>query len=207
MLSAPPLPFDAVCFDLDGTLAEVRRRRLGMWRSALRHPRILLTFGEVVEELRGLRLPDLDAELCRRLARRADLPPAIVTRVLREEIDGRWPQLFAGARPPPAVARLLQRVDALGLPRAVVSDHPAVEKLTAMGLGGWSAVLCCRDLGALKPLPDALYAAAAQLGVPVGRVLMVGDRDDTDGRMAAAAGARFVHVDALTDGADPLASA
>lgn len=194
----------AVSFDLDGTLAEVRRRQLGMWRVALRHPAILAAYREVVEGLRGERHADLDPELVRRLARRSRQPPDVVADVLRRHLDGSWSDRFAGARPPRAVMDLLERCDQLGLPRAVVSDHPATAKLRVMGLGGWSAVLCCRDLGALKPLPDALHAAAAQLGVPVGRLLHVGDRDDCDGAMAAAAGAAYASVDDLARGARPL---
>lgn len=197
----------AVSFDLDGTLAEVRRRRLRLWRAILRDPVVLAAFSGEVEALRGQRHPDLDRELVSRLARRTRQPPDRVARVLREQVDGAWSQAFAGARPPPAVAALLARCDHLGLPRVVVSDHPAIDKLRVMGLHGWSAVLSCRALGALKPLPDALHAAAAQAGVPVGRLLHVGDRDDCDGAMAAAAGARFVSVADLARGVDPLSRA
>jgi FMN phosphatase YigB (HAD superfamily) len=197
----------AISFDLDGTLAEVRRRRLRLWRAILRDPLILAAFGPEVEALRGQRLPDLDRALITRIAHRCHQDPARVARVLREQIDGAWAQAFAGARPPPALGALLARSDRLGLPRVVVSDHPALPKLRAMGLSGWSAVVSCRALGALKPLPDGLLCAAAQVGVPPGRMLHVGDRDDCDGAMAAAAGARFVSVASLQAGADPLGGA
>lgn len=182
----------------------MRRRRLRLWRAILRDPLVLAAFGPEVEALRGQRLPDLDAELVRRLARRCHQPPARVAQVLATQIDGAWAAAFADATPPVEVRALLDRADRLGLPRVVVSDHPAVDKLRAMRLHGWSAVVSCRALGALKPLPDALFAAAAQVGVPATGLLHVGDRDDCDGAMAAAAGARFVSVAALRAGADPL---
>ena len=68
---------------------------------------------------------------------------------------------------------------------------------------GFSVVISCRTLGALKPLPDGLHAAASQLGVPVSELLHVGDRWDTDGRAAAAAGCHFRHIDEI-DPHDPL---
>ncbi len=194
----------AITFDLDGTLATVGRRKLGLWRGALRHPRVLPAFAEVVEGLRGERHADLDAEIARRLSRKSGRPQAEVRAVLADWIDTRWPRLFAGAHPPRPVAALIDRCDALGLPRAVISDHPPDAKLAAMGLGGWALTIGCRQLGALKPLPDALHAAAAGLGVPVNRILHVGDRPETDGAMAAAAGASFVSVAELLDGVRPL---
>lgn len=175
-----------------------------MWRAALRYPKVVPGFAAAVEGLRGQRHADLDAELARRLAQTSGRPAAQVARIIAAEIDGTWARLFEGAGPSPSVAALLAMVDHLGLPRAVVSDHPALTKLEAMGSTGWSAVVDCRSLGALKPLPDALHAAAAQLGVPVIRILHVGDRDETDGAMAAAAGAAYVGVHELDAGALPL---
>ncbi len=187
----------AVSFDLDGTLASVRLRRLRLWRGALRHHHVLTGYPAAVEGMRGRRLADLDGAIALQLATDSGRTPTEVRRVLADWIDTRWPHTFDDAVPPPAVARLIERCDRLGIPRAVVSDHPALDKLSAMGLGGWAAVVSCRRLGALKPLPDGLHAAAAQLGVPVRSMVHVGDRADTDGAMAAAAGAAFVDVAVL----------
>ena len=119
-------------------------------------------------------------------------------------LDLRWPGLFRGSVVPMAVAGLLRACDEAGLPRAIVSDYPALDKLAAMGLGGWSAVVDCRALGALKPHPDGILAAAAQLGVRASELLHVGDRWDTDGGAAAAAGCRFLHVSRIASAGPEL---
>ena len=102
-----------------------------------------------------------------------------------------------------AAAALIAALDEAGIPRALVSDYPGLDKLEGMGLAGFPVVVSCRTLGALKPLPDGLYAAASQLGVPVSQLLHVGDRWDTDGAAAAAAGCLFRHIDQI-DPEDPL---
>ncbi|RME23854.1 MAG: HAD family hydrolase [Deltaproteobacteria bacterium] len=193
----------AVSFDLDGTLATVRLRRWRLWRGVVLHPAILAGYAGVVEELRGERPADLDAAIVARLAARTGGSTDRTRQVVDEWIDRRWPAAFRHARPPRGVRALVEACDRARIPRVVVSDHPALDKLAAMGLGGWAAVVSCRALGALKPLPDGLHAAAAQLGVPVRRILHVGDRPETDGAMAAAAGAAFLDVATLARGGLP----
>lgn len=191
-LGAPPRAFT---FDLDGTLARVGWRKLRMWRAVVAHPAELLAWGATLESLRGERWPDVMAEAARRIAAQTKGDPARVAEILHAQIDGRWPELFRGARVPEGVAALLAEVDRRGIPRAVVSDYPALDKLDGLGLGGWVAVVDCRGLGALKPLPDGILAAAAALGLPPGALVHVGDRWETDGLAAARAGARFLHVE------------
>ncbi|MCB9779134.1 MAG: HAD family hydrolase [Alphaproteobacteria bacterium] len=192
------MPVLALTFDLDGTLAEVQRRKARLWKGLLRHPRALPALPRAVEALRGVRAAELDEALVAWVVAETGVRPDAVRTALRDELDGRWPRLFSDARPPPAIQALIEACDARRLPRAVVSDHPSLDKLAAMDLHGWAAVIDCRRLGALKPLPDALLAAAAQLGVPTTALLHVGDRPDTDGAMAAAAGARYLDVADLT---------
>ncbi len=183
-----------VSFDFDGTLAEVGRRKLAMWPAILRHPRIMGAYSPVISGLRGARHRDLIKEIARRVAAEVGGAPERVAEVLAAEIDGRWPALFADAQVAPPVAELLTAVDERALPRVVVSDYPALSKLEGMGLSGWTAVIDCRALGAFKPHPDGLLVAAATLGITAASLLHVGDRWDTDGGAASAAGTRFLHV-------------
>ena len=187
--------FQALSFDLDGTLASVGWRRIGLWRGFLAWPRVVGAYEPAVKALRGRRVRCWSEALLAEVSQRSGEPPERAQAGLDAVIGKAWPRLFAGARPPKPVRDLLRAADEAGLPRVVVSDHAALDKLSAMGLGGWAAVIDCSALGALKPLPDGLWAASAQLGVPIGRVLHVGDRWDTDGRAAEAAGCAFLHVD------------
>lgn len=195
-------PWAALCLDLDGTLAEVERRRVRLWPELLRHPRLLLALQPALRALRGTRHRDLDDALARDLASRcaAEVSRArqFSDRLLREV----WPATFTDAVPPPAVALLLRTARELGCPVAVFSDHPALAKLQANpdhpASHSMHPVVDGHGLGALKPLPDGLIAVAAQLGQPTSRILLVGDREDTDGRAAAAAGAGFLSVAQLS---------
>jgi len=187
----------AVCVDLDGTLAEARWRQLRLWRELLAAPRRVGALGPTIRESRGSRYNDMDATLAVGVAFRTGDDAGEVRAWLDGLLRRRWPAAFAGAAPPAPLASLLRAADTRGLPRAVFSDHPALEKLQQMGLGGWSAVVDGHAIGALKPHPDGIYAVCAQLGVPPAQLLFIGDRADTDGAAAAAAGCRFSLVHAL----------
>jgi len=83
------------------------------------------------------------------------------------------------------------RLDALKIPRAIVSDHPSQAKLAALNQStGWACIVDCSSLGALKPLPDGLAIAAQSMNIPVEAVILIGDRQDSDGEMALNAGAQ-----------------
>lgn len=188
---------DLVSFDLDGTLAEVFFRRLGLWRSFLRHPIVLKRYLGSVESLRGTRQPHVIRAVAEQIAADSKFDTETVIQILDREIGQRWPSLFKGAKTPAPLLRLIQLVDDAQIPRCIVSDYPALFKLNAMGLTGFSPIIDCQELGALKPLPDGLWAAAAQMGCPPSKILHVGDRWETDGDSAARFGCRFVHIDEL----------
>ncbi|MGE5135999.1 MAG: HAD family hydrolase [Gemmatimonadota bacterium] len=66
-------------------------------------------------------------------------------------------------------------------------------KLAAIGLGGaFHSVIVSGDAGCAKPDPRIFHLAAAELGLPPGQCLFVGDRRDIDALGALAAGMRAV---------------
>lgn len=81
---------------------------------------------------------------------------------------------------------------------AVVSDYPATAKLAALGLAPLVDVVVSSgetgELKRLKPAPDGYLLAARMLEIPAEQCLVIGDRDDTDGQAAQAAGMEFLHV-------------
>ncbi len=178
----------AVTFDVDGTLYPVFRQKLKVLAWTLRYPRILSRFSETVEELRGERHKDLRAELARRVGAKVGVNESRARQALNHVVWGAYPASFNPRTPYPAVE---ETITSMRLPRAIVSDYDADEKLRRMGLDqGWAAVVSCERLGALKPLPDGLLAAAETLGVEPENILHIGDREDCDEVMAQAAGAR-----------------
>ncbi len=77
-----------------------------------------------------------------------------------------------------------------GVSVGVLSDYPATsDRMRSIGLTDeriyhWSA----EEFGALKPAPRPFLEAAKQVGVSPDEALVVGDRADTDGAGAKAAG-------------------
>lgn len=201
-MKGPPDRLRALSFDLDGTLVRVGWRWARLAPALAAHPRLLAAYPAAFRAARARRGDDLAATVAREVAARCGANPERTARWLRDLIEVRVPACHRGAPVPKSVAALIRASDEAGLPRAVVSDYPALAKLAAIGLGGWTAVVDCRRLGALKPWPDGLLAASAQLGVRPSELLHVGNRWDTDGIAAARAGCRFLHVDDL-DPHDP----
>ena len=93
----------------------------------------------------------------------------------------------------PLAARLLDALDARGLPWGIVTNKAsrfAVPVVEAMGLAGRAGVLVCGDTTPrAKPHPDPLLEAARRLGHPSADCVYVGDdlRDVQAGRAAGMA--------------------
>lgn len=189
----PLLTVQAVTFDLDGTLYASRPFRTAYVRANFLRLRTIRTARRVREELRGLVFPTgeaLFAEqtrlIAQRLGRRED-----VVRAQVDELFG--PRVCAALRktgPRPEAREALLGLVGAGLQIAVISDFRVEDKLEAIGLHDlpWTALIATEAEGALKPHPRAFERAAVRLSVPVSAMVHVGDRDDTDGRGARAAG-------------------
>lgn len=101
----------------------------------------------------------------------------------------------------PWVIPTLKALKAKGILVACLSDYYAVhEKLTALGIDPalFDLVTDAPSEGGMKPCAEAFLSVAAKLGVEPGEVLVVGDRQNTDGAGAAAAGMQF-HLVPRTD--------
>jgi phosphoglycolate phosphatase len=181
------MTFRAVLFDLDGTLLDTLRDIADSMNAALArlgHP------GHPVEAYRGF-----VGEGVERLAE-CVLPPADRDRgsirraaeLLGEEYAARW---GATSGPYPGVPEMLDGLEALGLPLAVLSNKPddftrlTVERL----LPRWPfrVVLGARPGVPRKPDPTAALEIAGLLGVAPGDILYLGD-SGVDMRTARAAG-------------------
>jgi HAD superfamily hydrolase (TIGR01549 family) len=99
--------------------------------------------------------------------------------------------------PRPGAAELLRALEERRIPHAVYSDYPCVrERLEALGLdpGICGLLFGPEHFGAQKPAAGPFLAIAAALGCEPGRVLVIGDKDSTDGAGARAAGMLYRRV-------------
>ena len=201
---APPPPLDwstidLVVFDVDGTLYDQRRLRLGMLRQLIGHSwqtrslntlLILRTFRQVRETLGEQAGRDFMALQYAQTASRQGTTPEAVRALTEEWMERRPLPLLAACRYA-QVAEVFAGLRANGKRIAAFSDYPAVAKLAALGLQA-DVVVCATDadIARLKPDPAGLLSILRQTGVGPARALMIGDRFDRDAAAAGKAGMR-----------------
>lgn len=180
-----PMRFDAILFDLDGTLADTlddiaASMNWALERNALDpHPpdayRQLV--GEGVRRLVERALP----------VERQDLHAAVL-----EDLRAHYTtHMLDRSAPYPGVPELLDELTRRGLPMAILSNKPetATRWMVERLFPGWpfAAVAGERDGVPHKPDPGGALSIARDLGVPAERVLYLGDTR-TDMETAVAAG-------------------
>ncbi|MBX9634847.1 MAG: HAD family hydrolase [Magnetospirillum sp.] len=196
---------DAVVFDVDGTLYRQGPLRLRMaaelalaiaanpwrWRVA----QMLSAYRKAVEGLAGVAAPDgLEAARLTLASARCGAPPKLIAEMV-EEWMGRRPLRHLPACRRDGTVEFFAQLRMRGLRLGALSEYPATAKLSALGLVvDIAAHAADPAINCGKPDPVGLEWVCRSLGTAPGRCLMIGDRDDRDGAMARAAGARFLLV-------------
>lgn len=197
----PTVPTDAVLFDMDGLLFDTERLFFDAMRAAGRES------GHEVTR-------DLYASLIghTREANHALLRGHFGADFAAEAFHDRCHRhmdalLGEGLRLKPGAVELLDLLDALELPRALVtsSARASVDRnLAAVGLAGrFDAVVAHGDYARGKPDPEPYILAAARLGVEPARCLALEDSHNGV-RAAAAAGAVTVMVPDMLEATDEM---
>lgn len=196
---------DAVIFDMDGLLLDSERVAVALFAEAAealdlpwRH--------EVGLAMVGLNSRDSDSVIRRALGE------AYPVDRLREAFGERYEAAIAERRIPlkPGAMELFERLDAIGLPRAVATStrrSRALPKLDAVGLLSRVHIVVCGDEVARgKPAPDIFLAAAHALQVAPGDCLVLED-SNAGVRGALAAGMPTVMIPDLLQPDDDVLAA
>lgn len=164
----------AVLWDLDGTLVDSRDYHWRSWRGVLEAEAVAVTEADFLASF-GQRNDDiLGAWLG------AGATPERIRRI-GEAKEVRYRELLAeeGISPLEGAAEWVRRLHASGWRQAIASSAPrlnveAVMRALAFG-GAIEAVVAAEDVSAGKPDPEVFLTAAARLGVPPGRCVVVED--------------------------------
>ena len=191
--------FDAVLFDCDGVLVDSEQVTFEMLAEDFSRHGLSMTVADIAREFFGGTMRDL---WLRARAMGARLPDDWVE-TFYERLYARLAQ---GTALVPGVARLLDLLDSAGIPYAVGSNGS--ERKMQVTLGQHPQVLARlqgrlfsgQTLGKPKPAPDLYLHAAAALGHPPERFVVVED-SPTGARAARAAGMACLGFAAHDDGA------
>lgn len=201
------MEYTAAIFDLDGTLYKKKGLKLRMALKDPFHLNYMLAERKARKKLAGIYMPwesFTDA-----------YPPALIT-LLEEishsvhrpmeqvkdwyfnhylrnmvEIIGRKYKLDETA------AQMLLKLRSEGTKIALMSDYGAVaEKLEALGLDPilFNLITDAATEGGFKPCRESFLSVAQRLGTSPEEILVIGDREDTDGAGARAAGMSFLKL-------------
>lgn len=192
----------AVIFDLDGTLYRKSGLPLKLICSDLRHMFVLGNERKARAELKGRWFGDEQAyydALYERVAQLSHISRCMAKRWYEQ---GYMPSMQRVLRRcysiEPWVEGLLSDLRRQGIKLAVYSDYGCLnERLEALGFDRrWVDVTAdAPSLGGLKPCKQSGDRICEMLGVAPAEILMVGDRDDTDGETARRCGMRFQLVE------------
>ena len=164
----------AVLWDLDGTLVDSENYHWQSWQHAMAldgttvtHKQFTQTFGQRNETiLRGWLGDDAAPE---RIQRVADAKEVEYRRLAEER----------GLTPLPGAADWLVRLQATGWKQAIASSAPRLNvdvMLRAMKLEHYfDAIVASEDVTKGKPDPEVFLTAAARLGLPASRCIVVED--------------------------------
>ena len=171
------LDFDAVAFDLDGTLYPNYRLYVRLVPFIAKEHRLLRALGKARDALREAahegRFYDIQARIMAEILK--DDPERVQSRT-EEPIYRGWEPLFKGVRLFPQVRETLDALRTAGLKLGLLSDFPPERKLEYLDLAeGWDAVLCSERTGRLKPDPAPFDILCRTLGTSPGRTLYVGN--------------------------------
>ena len=185
------MKFEAVIFDLDGTLLDTLADLADSMNASLQQ----LGYPTHPQEAYRYFVGDGMRQLARRVLPADQVDESkveTVVRLMSAEYDKRW---HVKTKPYPGMEETLDHLAAAGLKLAVLSNKPdAFTKLMTPVLlprGKFRLVLGARPGVPIKPDPQAALEIAGSLGVRPDKILYIGDTG-TDMRTANAAGMNAV---------------
>jgi putative hydrolase of the HAD superfamily len=172
------IQFEAVVFDVDGTLYDNWRMYLRSLPFAVSHIRLIVAFNRVRKRIRGIRpINDFYTLQAEMLAEELGMGTEDARALINRSVYEKWESKLEGMPVNPGVPELLTYLrEESGLKSGVLSDFPIERKLRLLGLEeGWDLAISSEEIGYLKPNPEPFEEVARRLEVRPEAVLYVGN--------------------------------
>ena len=193
---------NGIIFDLDGTLYRMRwyLRPILIWNlfpNSLRLPRFLKIRGSFsgLEMHSGKKLMDA---ICDKLAEAEKCSTIEIRKWILEKFYPSFVssmRYFSNSRP--AINETLAHIKKNGYKLAVLSDYSQVyERLKLLNIepSYFDSFSSSESSGALKPSSRPFLEIAEKWNLTPEKILVIGDRDDTDGEAARGAEMQFLQI-------------
>lgn len=170
--------FEAVVFDVDGTLYDNWRMYLRSLPFALTHIRLIAAFNKVRKRIRTVRpIDDFYTLQATMLGEELGMGTEEARELINVSIYEKWEAKLEGMPVNPGVLELLAYLrEGTELKSGVLSDFPIERKLRLLGLDGeWDLAISSEEVGYLKPNPEPFEEVARRLHVRPEEVLYVGN--------------------------------
>ena len=196
---------EVIIFDLDGTLYDqVKLRRILMrkllfrlltFRTGLSDFRIISCFRKEREKKKGYASGRLKEEQYEWCAESLGLTPDRVRKSIDYHMQ-KFPLKFLKGVKFSGINDFFEFLYNEKIRIVVYSDYPIEEKLKALGLTA-TASYCSthKSINQFKPSVKALKLICGEMKCTPGRMIYIGDRQDTDGEGARLAGIPFILLD------------
>lgn len=189
--------FDAVAFDLDGTLYPSlslyihalpimlgKLRELGAFNYTRRYLRASASREDIESACPCFRAREEEL-----FAKRMGIAVPEAAVMIERDFYRGVEELFSGIKPFSGLKAALDAIAASGLRLSLLSDLPPHRKLELLGLSGrFDPALCSEDSGFLKPAEEPFEMLASRLGLRRERILYVGNSPSIDVAGAKRAG-------------------
>jgi HAD superfamily hydrolase (TIGR01509 family) len=162
-------------FDLDGTLVDSVYQHVLAWKEALDTEGIELSVWRIHRKI-GMSGGLFTNQLLRETG--LEISADLVNRLRKAHADA-YQRQTTQIRPLPGARELLSQLSQMGIPWAIATSgrmETAAVNLAALGVDPDKTPVVTRDqVKYAKPDPDLFLAAAARLGAPIERAVVVGD--------------------------------
>lgn len=191
----------AVVFDLDGTLYDKKNLSMRLVLSDIPYMFILNKERHERNKMKGIwygTQQEFHTQLFKRIAKHRLISYQTVQKWYYNRFIPRYTRILTKYyKAEPWALTLIEQLRKQNIPVAVFSDYIYTEqRLLALGfdLAIFQHIFSAPAMGGLKPCKQICQKVVDAIGVPAENILMIGDREDTDGACAKSVGMQFLLV-------------